>query len=321
MLTLQEFVQKYTGTNQDFDGGYGSQCVDYARLYAEQVWGIKTNVVYPPSPADGGAKHAFTDYPRSFINGRGDLVERISNTSTNCPQAGDIIIWNEKKGNSWGHIAIVINADVNRFRVSEQNTGNGDGFGSDDAIRYNNYDYKDVLGWLRLRQNKSEPTKSGVVDLSNLNEQEKAMINLNNKEAIANTLRDRNHEIVTLKNKVLNLESENRTKNQKIFELENGLGNVQEIQFGATRNISNQTMSQKPLKMQEVRQSFSQDSVKNQLSTLEAFVKNQLPTIATFLASYNIIVQHDQLTTLTTGAFAFLSYILSLFLASIYVTT
>jgi CHAP domain len=154
-MTIQEFINQYNGTNQDFDNGYGSQCVDLARLAVENLWGIKSNVVFPSNPAVGGAVHAYTDYPNSLINGDSG-VKRIENSIDNYPEAGDIIIWNRNRGGGNGHIALVVEASVNSFTVFEQNNGNGDGYGKDDACKVTQYaDYTDVLGWLHC-------TKFGV---------------------------------------------------------------------------------------------------------------------------------------------------------------
>jgi CHAP domain len=147
-MNIQEFINKYNGTNQDFDNGYGSQCVDLARLAVENLWGMQSNVVYPTNPPVGGAVHAYTDFPNSLINGNKN-VKRIENSIDNCPVAGDIIIWNRNRGGGNGHIALVTEANINSFTVFEQNNGNGDGYGKDDACKVTQYaDYTDVLGWL-----------------------------------------------------------------------------------------------------------------------------------------------------------------------------
>jgi CHAP domain len=167
-MNTQEFINQYKGTNQDFDNGYGSQCVDLARLAVEKLWGIKSNVVFPANPAVGGAAHAYTDYPNSLINGNSDSVKTIENSIDNCPVEGDIIIWNRNKGGGNGHIALVTEANVNSFTVFEQNNGNGDGYGKDDACKITQYaDYTDVLGWLHCtKRDQALTAKHGTVTVS-----------------------------------------------------------------------------------------------------------------------------------------------------------
>jgi CHAP domain len=150
-MTLQQFIDKYNGGNSDFDFAYGSQCLDLARFYVQEVWGINSCVAFPQNPNIGGAKHCFTDYPNSLICGNTD-VQRTYNSPTNYPNAGDVIIWNENMGGGYGHIAIVTEANPINFTVLEQNVGNGDGEGQDDATKISKYqDYRNVLGWLHLK--------------------------------------------------------------------------------------------------------------------------------------------------------------------------
>jgi CHAP domain len=192
-ITLQQFIQKYNGTNQDFDGGWSGQCVDLARMWAEEGWGIKTNVVYPANPNIGGAVHAYTDYPNSLINGN-TKIQRIENSVNNFPVSGDIIIWNRNKGGGFGHIAVIKEADINSFTVVEQNNGNGDGYGKDDAIKITKYpDYTDVLGWLNNPEEDVEPPQN--LNLEGLNDAEKSAILALDMVTVANTFRDRHDEL------------------------------------------------------------------------------------------------------------------------------
>jgi CHAP domain len=164
-MTLQQFIDKYNGGNSDFDFAYGSHCLDLARFYVQEVWGINSCVAFPQNPSIGGAKHCFTDYPNSLVCSNID-VQRIYNSPTNYPNAGDVIIWNENMGGGFGHIAIVTEANPINFTVLEQNAGNGDGYGKDDATKISKYqDYRNVLGWLHLKNSSSSenPNSSSQV--------------------------------------------------------------------------------------------------------------------------------------------------------------
>jgi CHAP domain len=200
LISLQEFTQKYIGTNQDFDGGWGGQCVDLARMWVQEGWGLQSNQVLPSDPENGGAVHAYTDYPNSLINGN-SRVKRIENRPDNHPDACDIIIWNENMGGGCGHIAVVIDANSNNFTVLEQNNGNGNGYGQDDAIKSTFYsDYTNVKGWLHY-----EPVLQAVennppveIDFSGLNDAEVWAILANDKPALRTYLLDRHIEIERL---------------------------------------------------------------------------------------------------------------------------
>jgi CHAP domain len=208
LISLQEFTQKYIGTNQDFDGGWGGQCVDLARMWVQEGWGLQSNQVLPSDPENGGAVHAYTDYPNSLINGN-TRVKRIENRPDNHPDAGDIIIWNENMGGGFGHIAVVVDANSNNFTVLEQNNGNGDGYGQDDAIKSTFYsDYTNVPGWLHYEPivQPIENTPPVEIDFTGLNDQEVWAILANDKINLRNYFLDRHSEIE--KRKSFHIQSE-----------------------------------------------------------------------------------------------------------------
>jgi hypothetical protein len=55
-MTIGEFIKKWNGKVCDFDGKYGSQCVDLYRMYVKEVLG------YPQSPPVEGAKDIWNTY-------------------------------------------------------------------------------------------------------------------------------------------------------------------------------------------------------------------------------------------------------------------
>ena len=130
MITLEQFIAKWTGKGIDFDGSFGNQCQDLYRQYVKEVLG------FPQSPAVPGAKDNWGKYLPEYY-------ERISNSLTGVPVKGDIMIWGASYG-PYGHVAIVTEATVNTFKCFSQN----DPTGSLPAIRwYKNYN--GTLGWLR----------------------------------------------------------------------------------------------------------------------------------------------------------------------------
>lgn len=128
MILLQEFVDKYKGKGVDFDGHYGFQCVDLYRKYVEEVLGI------PQTPSVAGAKDIWDKCPG---------FEKVTNTPDGFPKPGDVMIWGATYG-PYGHVAIVVSADVNSFTCFSQNDPTGALSG---IKKYSSY--KGVVGWLR----------------------------------------------------------------------------------------------------------------------------------------------------------------------------
>jgi len=127
-MKLTEFIDKYNGKRWDFDGKYGSQCFDLFQYYNRDVVG--------GSFVGGvGAKDIWDTYPKN-------LYDKIPNTPQGVPQPGDVMIWGSKYG-KYGHVAIVTEASVMKFKALSQN----DPIGRETHIREYTYDF--VLGWLR----------------------------------------------------------------------------------------------------------------------------------------------------------------------------
>jgi hypothetical protein len=95
-MTVDEFVEKYTGKKVDFDGAYGAQCVDLARQYLKEVLNVTQ---WPPVE---GAKD-FWNGPKAGFDKCGIHPEHNI-----LPAKGDIIIYGASGGNKYGHIAICL---------------------------------------------------------------------------------------------------------------------------------------------------------------------------------------------------------------------
>lgn len=146
-MTTQEFVNKWLGVKCDFDKAYGYQCVDLFRQFVKEVLG------YPQSPSVVGAADLWDSYLPDFY-------ERIPNKEDNHPVMGDIVIFNKRMGGGFGHVAIVVEADVNSLTVFEQDGA------VQTAPKLKTYNtYYNVIGWLRP---KSTATQYRGFDLTNL---------------------------------------------------------------------------------------------------------------------------------------------------------
>lgn len=111
-MTLTQFIKKYLGSKVDFDGNFGSQCVDLYRQYCADV------LCVPQSPAVDGAK--------DIINNPGTL--KVTRDSALADYSrGDVLIWGATSSNKYGHVAILVEIyNTKYFIVLEQ-----DGFKQD----------------------------------------------------------------------------------------------------------------------------------------------------------------------------------------------
>lgn len=128
-MTLNQFIGKYSGKKIDFDGAYQGQCVDLYRQYVKEVLNLAQ------SPGVKGASEI-------FATASVQLYDKILNTPTEIPQKGDIVIWNSKAGGGFGHVAVFIEGDTNRFKSFDQN------WRALNVCEITEHNYTNVQGWL-----------------------------------------------------------------------------------------------------------------------------------------------------------------------------
>jgi len=136
-MTLTEFVDKYNGKKIDYDGRYGAQCVDVFRQYCKDVLAI------PHTGGVVGAAELYTKYDAMPLEQK--YFNKLVYTGGK-PEAGDVVIFGATKTNSYGHVAIVLDASTEKITVFEQ-----DGFKQDGA-HIGSWSYARVLGFLRKRE-------------------------------------------------------------------------------------------------------------------------------------------------------------------------
>lgn len=134
-MTLTHFVKKYNGKKVDFDGAFGSQCVDLFRQYNKEVWGN------PHTGAVEGAKDLILNYDNLPLEQK--YLEKIPRYF--FPKAGDVAVWGASSSNKYGHVAIVVYTEDNNLIVFEQ-----DGFKQDGA-KLNIRTDDNLLGFLRKK--------------------------------------------------------------------------------------------------------------------------------------------------------------------------
>jgi hypothetical protein len=126
-MNATEFFAAYDGKGVDFDGYYGDQCVDLAQFYERDVIG--------GPPFTGNACDIWTTYPQSYYT-------EVTNTPTNVPILGDVLIWSGALNGGYGHIAIFSRGDALDFMSFDQNWPEGS------PCHFQEHDYSYVLGWL-----------------------------------------------------------------------------------------------------------------------------------------------------------------------------
>lgn len=127
-MTPDQFFSKWDGKKLDYDGAYGAQCKDVFSQY-------NRDVAKNPNYIVGNAHVLFDVAPTS-------VYEKIKNTPSGVPRKGDIMIWSEGIG-KYGHVAIFVEGNVNRFKSFDQN------FPIGSACHYQEHNWKHVIGWLR----------------------------------------------------------------------------------------------------------------------------------------------------------------------------
>lgn len=152
IMTLNDFVKKYNNKATDFDKQYGPQCVDLFNQYLVDCLGILNPI---------GMFSVASAYQIWDLAKDNSKFERIENSPTNVPQAGDIIIWNQGVG-PHGHVAIFLSGGVMDFKSFDQNWN-----GVQRCIE-TTHSYNNIIGWLRPVKETVAPSKPPFVDLVNL---------------------------------------------------------------------------------------------------------------------------------------------------------
>ena len=149
MKTYSQFINDHVGKAIDYDGVAGAQCVDLAKCYLKEVFGI--------SPGAWGDAHCWYDNFNN-IPALKENFKRIPNTPDLVPKEGDIGVWDSGLSTGgWGHIAICTGeGDTNLFYSYDQNWN-----GRHDPCTKLRHTYGHFAGVLRPKnQSRIVPQKS-----------------------------------------------------------------------------------------------------------------------------------------------------------------
>lgn len=117
-MTTKEVFDKWIGKKVDYDGSYNSQCTDWSRQFAKEVW-------FPISTFSWSALR-WWETGSPFV---GTEWKRVENSISAVPTNGSIIFFDKTSSNPYGHVAVVDSADANTIILVEQNAGSGNGNG------------------------------------------------------------------------------------------------------------------------------------------------------------------------------------------------
>lgn len=137
-MNIQEVINRYLGKSLGYpnQNSYLGECLSSVKWYIKNYFGIN-----PPASGVNGAYGYWTNFPAPL----GQVFNKVVNSPTNMPKPGDIMIWNTKVGGGAGHIAVVIDANVNSFRSLDQNWGSR-------TIKIITHNYTNVYGWLTPKE-------------------------------------------------------------------------------------------------------------------------------------------------------------------------
>lgn len=144
---VEQYWNKMKWKNIDIDWAYNAQCVDLARHFTKEVIWVSLWAFW------GSAKNGWMNTSNTFSSDW-EKIENNPNDPAQVPKPWDIIFWTTGKFSKYGHVGVVLKAykGENRFTTINQNSGSGDWKGTDDAVKIEDYTYKNVAGWYRYKK-------------------------------------------------------------------------------------------------------------------------------------------------------------------------
>lgn len=223
-MTLEQFITKYEGKSIGYPhGSFIGECLSLVKWYIKEVFNID-----PPVSGCNGARC----YWSVFNPPLGTVFRKIPNTPDLVPERGWIAVWNGNVGGGYGHIGIVLSANVNSFVSFDQN------WGSRNAIKVT-HNYNNVYGFLAPLQTTNDNmqtllTKYSVKSVEELDKKIFEHVgldwgNANNPDNKSHLASDRRKvksleaELTTTKIKLAETEDKLKTANARRVEVENEL--------------------------------------------------------------------------------------------------
>lgn len=135
-----DYALSMIGKGYDFDGAYGYQCFDTANYYWYYLFG------------HGLKGNGAIDIP-TWNNFKGEATVH-KNTPNFLAKAGDVVVFNANYGGGYGHVAIIVSANLNTITVVEQNW-NGGGANKTEVTTKRTHAYDFPMWFVRPKFKKS----------------------------------------------------------------------------------------------------------------------------------------------------------------------
>lgn len=132
MISLDEFIKKWTGKTVDTDGIYPNQCMDLMHQYLIDCFDIT-------DPSVLAAESAYLSYQNIHSNGKGLFEVK---TLDGLPQKGDIVFFGKQVG-EYGHVCIYVKGDAKNFKSFDANWPIGS------LPHIQDHTFSGVIGWIR----------------------------------------------------------------------------------------------------------------------------------------------------------------------------
>lgn len=138
----EQWLTKAPGRATDRDNDNSYDCVDVPKDYVEAIFASTSwRDVWPQA---GNAKDMLWPANTEYV----DIIANDAGNPDLIPQRGDIIVYGGNGVNPYGHIAVVVGADVNGVDVIQEDTFQQTPM-SLGHLAYDNYGTGPCIGWLR----------------------------------------------------------------------------------------------------------------------------------------------------------------------------
>lgn len=180
-MNFNEFISNYLGRGTDYDGTYGVQCVDLAKLYIDKVLGVKPQAI-------GNAHCYYDNFENTYLKKH---FRKIPFTVGKTAQKGDLVVWGKYYNgvSPYGHIALASGVqDASTITTYDQNWGGS-------SMKKVVHSLNGITGFLRPLNGSNEyfkKCKSGFLSLSDALESigENPSYSYRKKIALANSIKN-----------------------------------------------------------------------------------------------------------------------------------
>ena len=153
-MKYSQWVSTYKGKRTDFDGAYGVQCVDLAKLFIKKV------ICIEPQSIGNAIEYYNKRATELYLTTNFKWMDYKKGFDF---KAGDLIVFHTPKAVKTGHIAVCTGNETGDYVETYDQNYNGKGSGMTlNKHRYDDYTHK-VLGVLRPKNRKNIDVEEIIV--------------------------------------------------------------------------------------------------------------------------------------------------------------